>query len=565
MNSKHSIRARKIYPIIIICLVLILAFIIVAGIVTHPDLIPVSDEKYVDMRGALDEFIPVIQEDMNEIFSLTEATAHNLSEVSMEDPSVELALLQLHRDIPASDYTYIVDTNNTIRAITGTSDEQKLIGTQSCANISEEDFKYSKNTCIVTQFYTFNDGKQGIIVVSPIYDANETYIGTIRVSLDIVYLFSGPVDQLRSDSGYTIRSIQPDGTLIYYEDTELLGININNIGIYTGKSRMNVVQLVTGDTEGSISYVFYNVGWIEKDLINAVWDTITFPNGTEWRIVLTDDISMKTGDEHPSSHLTATELRTFVEKAYIYAQTHTKEDALKAFNDRNGEFIDGELYIFAYDINGTTLALPYQTMLIGVNRLQAEDIAGVEYVQREIARAEQGGGYLYCQYPNPTKEFARELKFMYVMPINNDWFIGAGIYMDNTTFEPCGEMRNKMISQVRNFQYLSKIMPEDELISMLNDPNSSIQVDGLYPFASTYSGTILSYLMDPSTIGNNHLGYVNSYGMSIGREVIPLAQSGGGLIYSLVWDPELEKDVYVLIYVEPVTEDTYYGSMIILE
>jgi hypothetical protein len=547
---------------------LILAFIIVAGIVTHPDVVSVSDEKYAGMHGALDEFTPTIKEDMNEIFSLTEATARNLSGVSMGDSSVELALLQLRRDIPASYDTYIVDTNNTIQAITGTSEEQKSVGTQSCANITEEDLKSSKNTSIVTSFYTFNDGKQGIIVISPIYSSNGTYTGTLRVSLDTAYLFSGAVDQLRSDYGYTIWSIQQDGCLIYYEDTELLGKNTLNNEIYTEESSFNVAQLVTEKPEGNISYVFYNVGWVEKGLINAVWDTISFPDGTEWRIVLTDDISMNNIDidnEHSSSQFTTSELRTFVEKAYVYAQTHTKEEALKAFNDRNGEFINGELYIFAYDINGTTLALPYQTQLVGINRLQAEDITGVKFVQREIARTEQGGGYVYCQYPNPAKGFARELKFAYVMPINNNWFIGAGLYMDNTSFEPCGDMRNKMISQVRNFQYLSKIMPEDELISMLNNPNSSIQVDGLYPFASTYSGTILSYVMDPSVIGNNHLGYVNSYGMSIGREAIPLAQSGGGLIYSLVWDPELERDVYVLIYVEPVTEDTYYGSMIILE
>jgi hypothetical protein len=89
-----------------------LAFIIVAGIVTHPDIVSVSDEKYADMHGALDQFTPTIKEDMNEIFSLTEATARNLSGVSMGDSSVELALLQLRRDIPASYDTYIVDTGN---------------------------------------------------------------------------------------------------------------------------------------------------------------------------------------------------------------------------------------------------------------------------------------------------------------------------------------------------------------------------------------------------------------------------------------------------------------------
>ena len=45
-----------------------------------------------------------------------------------------------------------------------------------------------------------------------------------------------------------------------------------------------------------------------------------------------------------------------------------KTAALSAFNDPKGEFIDGELYIFAYDMNGTVLSLPYQPDLVGENR-----------------------------------------------------------------------------------------------------------------------------------------------------------------------------------------------------
>lgn len=547
----------------VICLVLVVTVGMITWSLSQPGLDPVSSEKNADMHKSLEEFISVMKKDMTEICSLTEDTAGELSGLSMDDPAVELALLALHRDIPASYEIWVVDKNNTVCAITGPIVNQQFFGKQAPINTTDV---YQQNCggnyCAITSLYTFKNGNVGILVLAPIYDTDGTYSGMLCVGLDPAYLFSGNVDQLRADHGYTIWATQPDGTLIYYEDTEAIGKNILTGEIYAEESSLSVAQQVTEKTTGNASYMYYNVGWTEYSQINAVWDTLSLPNGRAWRISLTDKINMNTAGN--STQLTPDDLRTFVEKAYVYAQTHSKEEALRAFNDPNGEFINGELYIFAYDMNGTALALPYQDKLVGINRMQAEDIIGVKYVERGIARAKQGGGYIFFQYPNPNEDFARELKLTYAMPVDNNWCIGAGFYIQNYTLSPCGELRDEMISQVRNFQYLSKIMPEDELISLMNDPNSSIQVKGLYPFASTINGTILSYAMDPSCIGNNHLGYVNSYGMSMGREAIALAQSGGGMIYGLVWDPDLQREVYVLFYVELASEDTYYGSMIIL-
>ena len=556
-------RKKVIVITLIICLILIVTVSTIAWVLSKPELDPVSMEKNADMQKSLEEFLSIINKDMKGICSLTEDTASELSGLSLDDPAVELALLALHRDIPASYETWIVDKNNTVCAITGPIVNQQFIGKQAPVNTTDVyQQNCGENYCAITSLYTFRDGNEGILILAPIYGTDGTYTGMLCVGLDPAYLFSGHVDQLRADHGYTIWATQPDGTLIYYEDTEAIGKNILTGEIYTEKSSHNVAQQVTEKTTGNASYMYYNVGWTEYSQINAVWDTLTLPNGREWRVSLTDAVSRENPDN--SVQLTPEYLKTFVEKAYVYAQTHTKEEALRAFNDPDGEFIDGELYIFAYDMNGTALALPYQDKLVGVNRMQAEDIIGVKYVERGIARVKQGGGYIFFQYPNPDKDFARELKLTYAMPVDNDWCIGAGFYIQNTTLAPCGELRDEMVSQVRNFQYLSKIMPEDELISLMNNPNSSIQVKGLYPFASTINGTILSYTMDPSCIGNNHLGYVNSYGMSMGREAISLTQSGGGMIYGLVWDPDLQREVYVLFYVELASEDTYYGSMIIL-
>ena len=45
-------------------------------------------------------------------------------------------------------------------------------------------------------------------------------------------------------------------------------------------------------------------------------------------------------------------------------------------------FSGGELYIYAYDYNGTTIAHPVNPEKIGVNRLNEKDVYGNLFIQR---------------------------------------------------------------------------------------------------------------------------------------------------------------------------------------
>lgn len=551
---------RQTIHFIIICL--ILALILTTGCITTRQMEPVSDEKLADMQSSLDEFIPAIEKQLNEIFILTNSTAGNLTGNITDAHALEQALLQLRRDIPAAYDVYVVSADNTFLAVISKQDKQNLIGKQAGISTSDAGFTNTTNGCIITKPITFITGERGVLIIAPIYDENGTYIASLRVSLNPIYLFAGPVNELKMQEGYTVWSIQPDGVQIYDEDIEELDKNVLTDPLYSEPTISNAMHLIAEEKQGNVSYMFQNVGWTEYVQANAVWTTIQLPNGIEWRVVLSDNTNIDPGE---NTRPTTEDLKKFVESAYIYTQTHTKEEALRAFNDLNGKFIDGELYIFAYDMNGTTLALPYQQGLIGVNRWFGEDIVGVRPLQRFIDKAKFGGGFVYYQYPNPDDKFLPELKLSYVMSVDEDWLIGAGIYPGTMSLNYSWEERNRLITQVRGLQYLSATLQKDEILQMINDPESMIQVDGLYPFALDPKGTVLCNAHDPSQTGKNRLGYTNSYGMSPIREIISLAESGGGLMYSLVWDSTLDKEVYVLIYVEPADDETYYGSMMRLE
>ena len=550
--------ARKTIHIIAFCLILIL--ILTSGCITTPQMEPVSDEKIADMQNSLDTFVPTLEEQLNEIFILTSSTAGNLTGTETNKTALDQALLQLRRDIPASYDIGLISRDNIVLTVTGNQD---LIGHDACIPVMEEDFANTTG-CIITPPITFVTREMGILVIAPVYDENGIYTASLRVFLNPAYLFAGQVSQLKTENGYTIWTMQPDGVLIYDEDLQELDKNGLTDPLYSETTIYNAMHRIAAEKQGNISYMFQNVGWTKYCQTNAVWSTIMLPNGMEWRIVLSDNTNTNT-DPVENTLMTTEDLKTFVEKAYMYAQTHTKEEALRAFNDPQGEFIDDELYIFAYDMNGTTLALPYQQSMIGMNRWISEDIIGVKPFQRFIDRAKFGGGFVYYQYPNPNNNFFTELKLSYIMSVNDDWLIGAGIYPGTVSLDYSWTERDQLITQVRNLQYLSTVLPQEELLQMINDPESVVQVEGLYPFALDAKGEVLANAHDPSETGKIRLGYTNSYGRSPIREIISLGESGGGLMYSLVWDSALGKEVYVLIYVEPADEETYFGSIMRLE
>lgn len=118
---------------------------------------------------------------------------------------------------------------------------------------------------------------------------------------------------------------------------------------------------------------------------------------------------------------------SFVNEALEYAKKNGKEKALAEFNNPDGAFNRGELYIYAYDFNGVNIAHGGNKAYIGQNLIDQRDPNGVMVIQELIERAKQGNGWLYYMWDNPqTKKV--EPKVGYVVKVNDDWWLGSGIY-----------------------------------------------------------------------------------------------------------------------------------------
>ena len=125
---------------------------------------------------------------------------------------------------------------------------------------------------------------------------------------------------------------------------------------------------------------------------------------------------------------TKEEMVAFVQEAVAYAKQNGKAKALAEFSRRNGSFVRGELYIYAYDANGTTLAHPVNPEKIGVNRMNEADADGNLFIQQLSTAASDGSGFVSYTYINPLHNNTVEKKLGYAMKVDDTWWLGSGIY-----------------------------------------------------------------------------------------------------------------------------------------
>lgn len=121
-------------------------------------------------------------------------------------------------------------------------------------------------------------------------------------------------------------------------------------------------------------------------------------------------------------------LVAFVESAVAYVKENGKENALAEFNNPNGSFVRGELYIYAYDFNGTTLAHPVNPEKVGVNRLnETEADVGIFLAEMNDA-VRDGDGFHRIVYINPAHNGTLESKLAYGVQVDEGWWLGSGVY-----------------------------------------------------------------------------------------------------------------------------------------
>lgn len=118
-----------------------------------------------------------------------------------------------------------------------------------------------------------------------------------------------------------------------------------------------------------------------------------------------------------------------VEQAVQHEKNYGSAKAFADFNDPAGAFVQGEVYVFAFDFAGKCLAHGADPKLIGTNMLDVKDGNGKAMIKEmaELAKTHKNGWVDYL-FKNP-KSGKVELKTAYVQKVG-DHFIGSGTYRD---------------------------------------------------------------------------------------------------------------------------------------
>ena len=106
--------------------------------------------------------------------------------------------------------------------------------------------------------------------------------------------------------------------------------------------------------------------------------------------------------------------KSLVKKAAAYVKYQGKEKAIAEINKPRGMFDKGELYVFAYDLQGVMVAHPKNPTLIGQNLIAVPDNDGKLFRKEIVEKAKnRGSGWVDYVYLNPeTNELEHKTTYL---------------------------------------------------------------------------------------------------------------------------------------------------------
>ncbi|MGC9514051.1 cache domain-containing protein [Methanocrinis sp.] len=261
-----------------------------------------------------------------------------------------------------------------------------------------------------------------------------------------------------------------------------------------------------------------------------------------------------------------------VDEAAAYAQENGREKALEAFGDRDGEFVDGNRYIFAYDFDGRVLAHPIQPELVGEDRSEEPDHYGAHFIRDLMDAAEEGTGLVYYSYPDPAKKMTPSVKLGYVRAVDEEWWLGSEIYINEigeveeaeSSHQPPAS-KEELAAFVESAASYTQIFGRDLATKDFMNLEGPFVRGDVYIFAADFNGTSLALPYLPSAVGTNRLDLQNSEGVRINREMRSIAENRSGFFEYLWTNPISGETEPKTSYVTKVDDVWWLGAGIYLE
>jgi len=124
---------------------------------------------------------------------------------------------------------------------------------------------------------------------------------------------------------------------------------------------------------------------------------------------------------------TKDEAVAMVKKAIETIKTDGNEKAFEAISDPKGKFVDRDLYVVVYDLNGKCLAHGQKKSMVGKELIDFKDVDGKPYMQERVElMKKQPTAWQEYKFMNPLTHKV-EPKEMYIERVG-DLIVGAGVY-----------------------------------------------------------------------------------------------------------------------------------------
>ena len=138
-------------------------------------------------------------------------------------------------------------------------------------------------------------------------------------------------------------------------------------------------------------------------------------------------LALAVGSAHASKDAGTEDAIAMVKKGVTFIKASGKDKAYAEISNKQGQFIDRDLYLVVYGLDGTVRAHGANEKMIGKNLIELKDIDGKPFVKERVELAQAKGTFWQdYKFTNPvTKKI--EPKSMYCERLD-DSVVCGGIY-----------------------------------------------------------------------------------------------------------------------------------------
>lgn len=229
-----------------------------------------------------------------------------------------------------------------------------------------------------------------------------------------------------------------------------------------------------------------------------------------------------------AGHSSPQQAKAFFEKAVAYMQANGPEKAFAAFNNPKGEFVQGDLYVFALDLQGNYFASGANPAVTGLNVRETRDAAGNALFKDmiELARTKGEGTVSYVWLDRADNRLDHKTSYIKRM---GDYFIGVGYYTPRASPEQAKVLLDRAVA------YMQKEGAQ-KAFSAFSGRSAGFAQDDLYVFAIDMDGTFHATGNNPQAmVGLNVRETRDAAGNPLFQEMIAVAKGKGEGKVDYVW------------------------------